>query len=122
MTRERDGGAAAPRTAVAAALFLLSGAAGLLYEVLWSRQLAHHLGGSYPAVVAVVTAFLGGLAAGAALGGRWASRLARPLRAYALLEAGIGAWALLFPLLLAALDPVLGAAYRALADQPARAR
>ena len=119
MTTEREAGARAPRTAIAAALFLLSGAAGLLYEVLWSRQLAHPLGGSYPAVVAVLTAFLGGLAAGAALGGRMAARIRRPLRAYALLEAGIAAWALLFPLLLDACSPLLGWFYRNLADQPA---
>ncbi len=104
---------------VAYALFLFSGAAGLLYEVLWARQFAHVLGGSYPAVVAVVAAFLGGLAAGAALGGRWAPRLRRPLRAYAILEAAIGAYGLLFPLLLAGCAPLLGWCYRTFEDLPA---
>ncbi len=97
------------------ALFLVSGAAGLLYEVLWSRQLAHVLGGAYPAVVAVVATFLGGLALGASLGARWAERTARPLRLYALLEAGIGLYALAFPFLLAAADPVHGWCYRTFA-------
>jgi spermidine synthase len=100
-------------------LFLLSGAAGLVYEVLWSRHLAHHLGGSYPAVVAVVTAFLGGLAAGATAGGRWASRLRRPLRTYAVLEAAIGLYALLFPILLEACSPLLGWCYRTFGGAPA---
>jgi spermidine synthase len=108
---------AAPAAAVMA-LFVLSGAAGLLYEVLWARQLAHVLGGAYPAVVAVVASFLGGLALGAGIGGRRAGRTARPLRLYAILEAGIGAYALAFPLLLAAAGPVHGWCYRAFGGNP----
>ncbi len=120
MDRESDGSSPAPLPVVAVgALFLVSGAAGLVYEVLWSRQLARVLGGSYPAVVAVVAAFLGGLALGAGLGGRLAARTRRPLRAYALLEAGIAVYCALFPLLLSLLHPVFGAAYRGLADSPA---
>ena len=107
------------RTVPIALLFLLSGAAGLVYEITWSRQLARLLGGSYPAVVAVVTAFLGGLALGAALGGRLAPRLSRPLRAYGILEAGIAAYCALFPWLLDALHPLSGWAYRNLSDSPA---
>jgi spermidine synthase len=110
------------RRALVAALFLLSGASGLLYEIVWSRQLARVLGGSYPAIVAVVTAFLGGLAIGAALGGRRAERLARPLRAYAILEVGIGAYCAAFPLVLALLHPVFGVCYRAFEGQPALAQ
>ncbi|MCK6479729.1 MAG: spermidine synthase, partial [Planctomycetes bacterium] len=109
---------ARPPVAPAALLFLLSGAAGLLYEVVWSRQLARPLGGTWPALVAVVAAFLGGLALGAFLGGRFAGRVRRPLRAYAILEAGIGLWCLAFPLLLEALHPVFGACYRGLSDRP----
>jgi spermidine synthase len=100
------------------ALFLVSGAAGLLYEVLWSRQLAHVLGGSYTAAVAVVATFLGGLALGASLGARWAERTARPLRLYALLEAGIGLYAIAFPGLLSAAGPLHGWCYRAFAGNP----
>ena len=47
--------------------FLCSGAAGLLYEVVWGKQLTYLLGGSLPAVATVVAAFLGGLALGAAV-------------------------------------------------------
>ncbi len=102
-----------------ALLFLLSGAAGLVYEVVWSRQLARVLGGSYPAVVAVVTVFLGGLALGAALGGLWAARLRRPLLAYGLLEGGIGLYCAAFPWVLAALHPVFGWCYRTFEGEPA---
>jgi len=114
-----DRGAARWRTLPIGLLFLLSGAAGLVYEVTWSRQLARLLGGSYPAVVAVVTAFLGGLALGAAIGGRFAPRLPRPLRTYGILEAAIGLYCALFPVLLAALHPLSGWAYRNLSDAPA---
>ncbi|MHC4820989.1 MAG: fused MFS/spermidine synthase, partial [Planctomycetota bacterium] len=99
-------------------LFLLSGGTALLYEVLWSRQLVLVLGGSYPAVVAVVTAFLAGLAGGAALGGRWAHRVEHPLKAYGILEAAIGLYCALFPVLLDLMHPVFGGLYRALGDSP----
>jgi hypothetical protein len=51
----------------AAACFFVSGAAGLLYEVVWSKQLSYLLGSSLHAVATVVAAFLGGLALGARL-------------------------------------------------------
>lgn len=84
------------------ALFLLaflSGAAGLLYEIVWARLLAHTLGSTAQAVASVLAAFFGGLAAGAAVLGRRAGRSQRPLLLYATLEAVIGAYALAFPFL-----------------------
>jgi spermidine synthase len=108
-----------PPIPAVALLFLVSGASGLVYEVLWSRQLARVLGGSYPSVVATVAAFLGGLALGAVFGGRLAARTPRPLRAYGLLEIAIGAYCASFPLVLAALHPVFGWCYRSFADTPA---
>ena len=48
---------------------------------------------------------MGGLGAGAAIGGRWADRSADPLRLYGVLEALVGAYALLTPLLFAGLLP-----------------
>jgi spermidine synthase len=100
------------------ALFLLSGAAGLVYEVAWARLLVRTLGGATPAVVAVTSAFLGGLAVGARLGSGWAERSTRPLRLYAILEASIAGWALLFPLLLALVHPVHGWCFRAFGGNP----
>ncbi len=106
----------------AAACFLASGAAGLLYEVTWSKQLSYLLGTSLDAVTAVVTAFLAGLALGAVtLGVRW-SRTSRPARAYGAIELGIaGFGALSMPLLrgavpwIAGLGAVLGAGTAAFA-------
>jgi hypothetical protein len=50
------------------------------------------------AISAVLAAFMGGLATGSAVGGGLARRLKNPLRAYALIEIGIGLYALIVPL------------------------
>jgi hypothetical protein len=51
-------------------IYGLSGAAGLIYEILWTRQLTLLMGHTTAAVSTVLAAFMGGLAIGAALGGR----------------------------------------------------
>jgi spermidine synthase len=80
-------------------LFIVSGAAGLIYEVIWLRSLTLIFGKTVHAASAVLAAFMAGLALGSAAGGRLADRrAANPLRLYAVLEAGIGIWALLLPL------------------------
>lgn len=93
------------------ALFLLSGATALLYQILWSRQLALVFGSTTFAVSAVLTAFMTGLAVGADRFGRRADRSPRPLRFYARLEAGIALSALALPWVLAALAAVYPAFY-----------
>jgi spermidine synthase len=82
------------RRALVFVLFFLSGAAGLVYQVVWSRLLNQVFGVSAHAVTAVLAAFLGGLALGAWLLGRIADRVGDPLRLYGFLELGIGATAL----------------------------
>lgn len=88
-------------------LFFFSGLTGLIYEILWTRRLNLVFGHGILAVSTVVTAYMGGLALGSALGGRWADRhLARGQQAswflatYGRLEALVGLWAFLsLPLL-----------------------
>lgn len=76
---------------------LLSGISGLVCQVAWNRYLALFLGHSSYATVVVLCSFMGGLALGGLwLGGR-ADRTQRPLLLYAWLEAGIAAYAFLFP-------------------------
>ncbi|MFN2377076.1 MAG: fused MFS/spermidine synthase, partial [Candidatus Binatia bacterium] len=87
-------------------LFFLSGATGLVYEVLWTRQLALIFGVTTYAVSAVLATYMGGLALGSWLVGRRVDRVRNPLLVYALLEAAIGAYALLVPWLLTALRPL----------------
>lgn len=72
----------------------LSGFAGLTYQVVWTRHLGIWLGHEIVAVLAVVAAFFGGLAAGAALLGPRIERSAHPIRWYVALELAIAAWAL----------------------------
>jgi len=70
-------------------LFFLSGAASLIYEIVWVRELTLVFGGSHLAVTAVLGVFMGGLALGSFLLGARADTASRPLRLYGLLECGI---------------------------------
>ncbi len=103
---------------VTKALFLIayacSGLAGLVYEVTWTRLLTLYIGHTTAAASAVVAAFLGGLAIGAAAGGRVASSLTprQSLKAYIALEVAVVVCALLLPLELQVLRPTLGATYQ----------
>jgi spermidine synthase len=83
--------------AVVLACFFLSGASGLILELIWTRMLTLVFGSTTLAVSTVLTAFMGGLGLGSLLAGRLADRLRDPVRAYALAEAAIGAYALVVP-------------------------
>jgi predicted membrane-bound spermidine synthase len=100
--------------AAATACFFLSGAAGLLYEVAWTRLLGVLFGHTVHAITTVLVVFMGGLALGGLLAGRRSDRAARPLRAYAALEAGTAAYCALTPLLLSVADPAYVSVWRAL--------
>jgi spermidine synthase len=82
-----------------AIVFFLSGATGLVWQVLWTRQLSLVFGVTTYAVATVLATFMGGLALGSFLFGRWVDRSRNPVLAYALLEAGIGIYALFVPYL-----------------------
>jgi len=73
---------------VPALLLGLAGFAGLLHEVVWARWFATVYGGTAPAAAAVLAAYLGGLAAGAAWLGRAGDRSASPRRLFALFQLG----------------------------------
>ena len=90
--------------ALVPACFFLSGFAGLALEMVWSRMLSLHIGGSAEAVTAVVTAYMGGLGLGSLAAASFARRLRRPLRLYALLEIAVALFALASPLILRAPD------------------
>jgi spermidine synthase len=94
-------------------LYFLSGSAALLYEVVWLRLLTLSMGHTAGAVGTVLAAFMGGLAAGAWVAGRAvpSQKREQALRTYAALELTIAACALLLPLGLIAVRPVLAWAY-----------
>ena len=73
-----------------ALLFTLSGAAGLIYESIWSRYLGLLVGHSAYAQVIVLVIFLGGMSLGAAYVARQTHRLREPLLWYAGVEAVVG--------------------------------
>ncbi len=85
------------RFALLLGCFFLSGFAALLYQTAWTRELSFVFGTSELAVAAVLAAYMGGLALGAALAARYALRLTRPVLAYGLLELAIAVSALLVP-------------------------
>ena len=77
------------------ALFFLSGAAGLGYEILWTRMLSISLGHEIVSVLAVVSAFFSGLALGAWFLDRPVGQSTSPGIWYVAIESVIGLWALL---------------------------
>jgi spermidine synthase len=78
----------------------VSGGASLAYEVSWAKSLAFFIGSTAVAHTVVLATFMGGLAAGAWLFGRWADRTKRPLRLYGTIELGISTLCFLFPWLI----------------------
>jgi len=71
-------------------VFVLSGAAGLIYESIWTRYLGLFVGHGAYAQIIVLTIFLGGMSAGAFVVSRVSERLRDPLAAYAFVELAIG--------------------------------
>ncbi|HET9426115.1 MAG TPA: fused MFS/spermidine synthase [Gemmatimonadaceae bacterium] len=81
---------------VLALLFILSGAAGLIYESVWARYISLLVGHSAYAQVIVLVIFLGGMAVGSLVVGKWSERIRSPLLWYALVEAIIAIIAVVF--------------------------
>lgn len=79
-------------------LFFVSGATALSAEVVLNKLLTYVFGSSHLATSTVLAAYMAGLSAGAWLFGRAASRLARPVVAYAALELLVGAFYALLPI------------------------
>ncbi len=78
-------------------LFFLSGFLALVYEVGWVRAMSLEFGGTSLAVSTVLAVFMGGLALGAWLAGRFAARMRRPVVTYGYIEAIIAVYAMLTP-------------------------
>ena len=96
------------------AIFFLSGAAALVYQVVWMRLLVRHLGSETAAVGVVLAVFMSGLGAGAWIAGESARRLPDARRVFAGLGLFTALWAAASPLLLDRLPVVGSLAGRAL--------
>ena len=92
--------------------FLLSGLTGLIYEIVWMKMLTLTLGNTVYSTTTVLASFMGGLALGSFLAGRFLHRFRNPLRVYGLLEGVIGVYALLVPLLILASQPLFRYVYQ----------
>ena len=99
-------------------IFILSGAAGLVYEIVWSRQLVLVFGNTTQAVSAILTGFFGGMAIGAAIGGRIADRVRSPLRMYGYLELALVVIVLVTPLTFQLIHEAYRGIYPALESTP----
>ena len=71
------------------AIFVVSGAAGLMYESIWSRYLGLFVGHGAYAQILVLVIFLGGMSLGAHVVGRRSERLREPLLWYAVVELAV---------------------------------
>jgi spermidine synthase len=88
------------RSVLLAILLFFSGAAALVYQVLWIRQLTLVVGVEVYSITIAVSAFFAGLGAGGALFGRMADRWNRPMRSYAIIEVLVATAAVASTLLL----------------------
>ena len=99
-------------------IFVLSGAAGLIYEIVWARQLVLVFGNTTQAVSAILTGFFGGMAIGSAVGGRIGDRARSPLRLYGLIELLLVVIVVATPLTFRLIGEVYRGIYPALEESP----
>ncbi|MDQ2639984.1 MAG: fused MFS/spermidine synthase [Pseudomonadota bacterium] len=76
-------------------LFIVSGGAALIYEVVWFQSLSLIIGSSAVSMAVVLATYMGGMGLGSLVYLRWRGRFGHPLRIYAQLELLIAICALL---------------------------
>jgi len=112
VTETRPGPATSAREfQVAASLFVLSGACGLAYQVVWVKLLALQFGSSAWSISTVLAAFMAGLGLGSWWAGRRADKIGRPFLVYGLLELGIALFGLISIPVLDRLDLLVAPLY-----------
>ena len=88
--------------------FFFSGAAGLIYQVVWTRMLSQIFGNTTYAIATVLSAFMAGLAIGSYWFGKIADRGKNDFLLYGILEAGVGVYGFLVPWFFAGAQKVYG--------------
>jgi len=95
---------------------LLSGAAALIYEITWIHWFKLLFGNTAYAASATFAAFFAGLAIGAALFGRTAGLIRRPLILYALIELALVPLVLMVPFIVHLYDPIYASIYECFSE------
>ena len=95
-------------------IFALSGAASLIYEVVWFQLLRLTIGVNAGSLGITLACFMGGLFIGSLVYARWVPVRWDPLKTYALLEVGIGVIGVFLPALIGGIR----SSYLAQADDP----
>jgi predicted membrane-bound spermidine synthase len=98
-------------------VFFVSGVAALIFEIVWFYRCGLVFGNSIWAASLVLSSFMGGLALGNGLVAWFGTRIERPLRAYAALEATVGVAGLLLTYALPPLTTRLAPFTSAFADK-----
>jgi spermidine synthase len=97
--------------------FFFSGLAGLIYQILWLRMIDKVIGSAPFAVATVLSVFMGGLALGSWLAGRYIDRISSRsnlLSLYGKVEFAIGIYGLLLPFFIRMAKPIYVLAYNSL--------
>jgi spermidine synthase len=97
--------------------FFFSGLAGLIYQILWLRMIDKVIGSAPFAVAIVLSVFMGGLALGSWLAGRYIDRIVTRgnlLSLYGKAELAIGIYGLLLPFFIRIAKPIYALAYNSL--------
>src|SRR5690348_15427613 len=92
-------------------LFVGSGCAALVYEVVWFQLLQLSIGSSAVSLGVLLGVYMGGMCLGSLLLPRYLSPTSHPLRVYAFLELGIG----FFGVIVLYAVPLIGSWYTAIA-------
>jgi spermidine synthase len=95
--------------------FFLSGIAGLIYQILWLRMIDKVVGSAPLAVATVLSVFMGGLALGSWLAGKYIDRISSRrnlLFLYGKVEIAIGIYGVMLPLFISMAKPVYIQAYK----------
>ncbi len=98
--------------------FFFSGAAGLIYQVVWTRMLSQIFGNTTYAIATVLSAFMAGLAIGSYWFGKIADRGKNDFLLYGLLEAGVGVYGFLVPWVFLGAQKVYGPIFSLNESQP----
>lgn len=80
-----------------AMMFFASGAAALIYQVLFAKKLALVFGSTSTATLTIFATFLSGIALGSLIGGKFAHKLTRPVHTFAMIEGAIAAYGIFSP-------------------------